>query len=112
MTNQNFSLWLYGGKSVDNPSEGVNDIFVLSMPSFIWVRIEPEGTALGQEQLRSHTCHAVGSQLVIVGGGWPKDNNWQVDPRGECTGSLINVLNMNEPDGVSPRDCFGSGLYF
>jgi len=43
-------------------------------------------------RMRSHTCNAVGSQLLIIGGYPPSA---QVDVNVSCDPELIKVLDMN-----------------
>jgi len=69
--------------------EAVPDAWVLTMPSFIWTRVQiPESMA----RMRSHTCNAVGSQLLIIGGYPPSA---QVEKDAPCDSELIKVLDMN-----------------
>jgi len=66
------------------------DAWVLTMPSFIWTRVDiPESMV----RMRSHTCNAVGSQLLIIGGYPPSA---QVEKDAPCDPELIKVLNMND----------------
>ena len=43
-------------------------------------------------RMRSHTCNAVGSQLLIIGGYPPSA---QVEKNATCDPELIKVLDMN-----------------
>ena len=61
----------YGGSS---PDRSYSDVFVLSMPSFTWVKIQdtgnPDSNLTDQPVGRSlHTCELYGDrQMVILGG--------------------------------------------
>lgn len=46
----------------------------------------------GDSHLRSHSCHAIGSQLLVVGGYLP---GFRVEPDVECSTELIRVFDMN-----------------
>ena len=52
---------------------------------------------LNQTYLRGHTCHAVGNQLLLLGGGSPGKG---VDPLMSCNPRLLNIIDMNNPQGV------------
>lgn len=86
-----WDLWIHGGQQVgDNQNEGVEEIYVLSMPSFMWTKVE---TTLPQTNLiRSHTCHAVGGQLLIFG-GWPTGLD---QTNATCDPEYIKVLDIGE----------------
>lgn len=60
----------------------------------------------GQYHLRSHSCHAIGSQLLIVGGYPP---GFYVDPSVSCSTELIQIFDMNE---ISVRQSPIPALYF
>lgn len=47
----------------------------------------------GEYHMRSHSCHAIGSQLLIVGGYPP---GFSVDPSVACSTELIRVFDMNK----------------
>ena len=87
-----WDLWVHGGQQLGaNSTEGVDDIWVLSMPSFTWVRLP---TVVPREnRLRSHKCHAVGGQLLLVGGYPPEDDLDKDDP--PCDPFIVKVLDMN-----------------
>ncbi|KAK5046741.1 hypothetical protein LTR84_007502 [Exophiala bonariae] len=64
--NCTWDLWVHGGQRPTEDETATTAIYVLSMPSFTWKRVVPLFPELNE--LRSHTCHAVGDQLLIVGG--------------------------------------------
>ncbi|KEF55831.1 uncharacterized protein A1O9_08582 [Exophiala aquamarina CBS 119918] len=64
--NNTWDVWVHGGQRPTENETATTAIYVLSMPSFIWKRMEPLFPELNE--IRSHTCHAVGDQLLIVGG--------------------------------------------
>jgi len=91
--NNTFELWMHGGQRLTNQAEGVTEIYVLSMPSFTWTQVN---TAFPSNNLiRSHTCHAVGGQLVIVGGYPP---GIVVESNVTCDPDYIKVLAIGEED--------------
>ncbi|TGZ76306.1 hypothetical protein EX30DRAFT_258051 [Ascodesmis nigricans] len=67
---KSWDLWIYGGQFVDHPDDGMEDVHVLTMPKFQWVRLDlktPPGVP-SPKAIRGHTCHAVNSQLLVLGG--------------------------------------------
>lgn len=56
-----------------NYTSGYDDVYILSMPSFTWIKMYPNNTA---EQYPHHslTCNVIdGSQMIITGGEFPLD---------------------------------------
>lgn len=54
-----------------------------------WTKVK---VAQGENHIRTHTCHAIGSQLLVVGGYPP---GFTVEPDVPCANELIRVLDMN-----------------
>lgn len=84
-----WELWVHGGMLMEPLGDAAPDTWVLTMPSFIWTRVEMPDSMV---RMRSHTCNAVGSQLLIIGGYPPSA---QVDANVSCDPELIKVLDMN-----------------
>jgi hypothetical protein len=59
--NSSYQIYLYGGR---NNTGFFDDIYVLSLPSFTWIRI-----FTGSSPRAFHTCHLVGSNQIITIGG-------------------------------------------
>ncbi|KAF7508738.1 hypothetical protein GJ744_008985 [Endocarpon pusillum] len=94
-TDNIWDLWIHGGQRLDDREEGIREIYVLSMPSFTWTKLDT--TLPDQNLIRSHTCHAVGGQLLIAGGYPPG----RVVPRNAtCDPELVKVLQITA-DGPS-----------
>ena len=78
-----YDIWMHGGQRLDDQNQGVEEIYVLSMPSFTWTKITTAGLR-NYNLIRSHTCHAVGGQLLVIGGYPPAqsvtDLNVEYDP--------------------------------
>ena len=65
--NSSTSIYLYGGKSAGSIFD---DIYVLSIPSFTWVKV-----FVGEDARWSVTCHFVAPrQMITIGGGGKSDN--------------------------------------
>ena len=48
---------------------------------------------LEDKELRTHSCHVMGSQLLIVGGAEP---GGRMDPNATCAPSLLQIFDMSE----------------
>lgn len=54
-----------------------------------WTKV---GVPQGEYHIRSHSCHAIGSQLLVVGGYPP---GFKIEPNVTCSNELIRVFDMN-----------------
>ncbi|KXL50434.1 MAG: hypothetical protein FE78DRAFT_66874, partial [Acidomyces sp. 'richmondensis'] len=118
----NYNIYLYGGRGPDNVF--YDDVYVLSVPSFIWTKVYGPGMS----PRYGHTCHVVGRQMITVGGGSP----WFAsDPQSYCDweekgiavldmssiiwGSVysVNAIDYTVPEAVSAKvGGFGSHIAF
>lgn len=98
--NSSYNIYMVSG--VDNYATRVltGDIWVLSIPSFQWILVHesPDG-------IYGHTCHAVGENLVIVGG-------MQQTPQGDmgtCMGHMpANVYSLVSQNYTNVFDAEGA----
>ncbi|KAA8897511.1 hypothetical protein FN846DRAFT_231777 [Sphaerosporella brunnea] len=72
------NIYIYGGMGFGANVTGYDDVYILSIPSFTWIQIFPaKGTTREESEIRPHydlSCSVVkNSQLVIIGGQFPKD---------------------------------------
>ncbi|RPA71406.1 hypothetical protein BJ508DRAFT_336067 [Ascobolus immersus RN42] len=97
---KSWDIWVYGGQDLKDPESGVSDIWVLSMPSFMWHQVTETGSA----PIRTHSCRAFGSQLMIIGGYPP---GYSVIPTESCgDGRLVRIYDLNTgswPDRFDPK---------
>ncbi|KAH7329108.1 hypothetical protein B0I35DRAFT_473739 [Stachybotrys elegans] len=68
-----YNIYLYGGGGQAQGSAGFDDIYVLSIPSFTWVRMWPEtGNQTGEWPHHSLSCNIVReAQMIVHGGSFP-----------------------------------------
>ena len=74
-TSNTHQIYMYGGQSIYN-EEPFNDMWILSLPSFTWIQV-PE-LADNPAGRTGHTCHASGSEMLILG-GWTAQGICDVD---------------------------------
>ncbi len=68
--NANLRSYLYGGLGFGQNATGFDDVYILSLPSFQWIKWW-EGSGTGKPH-HSLTCNVVNSgQMLIVGGSFP-----------------------------------------
>ena len=62
--NSTHNIYVYSGQDPINKTY-YDDVYVLSLPSFTWIRLYQAASASGRY---GHTCHRVGRQMLTVGG--------------------------------------------
>ncbi|KAL8715271.1 MAG: hypothetical protein Q9220_001229 [cf. Caloplaca sp. 1 TL-2023] len=63
------SIYVYGGWGQTNARENDGNVYVLSIPSFVWIRVTND-----TDQRSRHQCHLMGNNhMLVVGGNQPAD---------------------------------------
>lgn len=58
-----------------NYTSGYDDVYILSMPSFTWIKMYPN-TTIEQYPHNSLSCNVIdGAQMIIIGGSFPLDDD-------------------------------------
>ncbi|KIH94418.1 hypothetical protein SPBR_05604 [Sporothrix brasiliensis 5110] len=75
-----YNIYLYGGASMPPDTAGYDDMYVLSLPTFTWIKLYPtDGNVTGQYPHHSLTCNVVsGAQMLIIGGTFPLSDDCDV----------------------------------
>ncbi|KAL1869078.1 hypothetical protein VTK73DRAFT_3386 [Phialemonium thermophilum] len=68
-----YNIYIYGGASMPPDTAGYDDVYVLTIPTFTWVKLYPtDGNVTGQYPHHSLTCNVVeGTQMLVIGGTFP-----------------------------------------
>ncbi|KAF2405298.1 hypothetical protein EJ06DRAFT_19966 [Trichodelitschia bisporula] len=66
--NSSYNIYLYGGRDPTIPKL-YDDMYVLSLPSFTWVKIYS-----GESPRFAHTCHLVSNRILLTVGGTANAN--------------------------------------
>ena len=74
-TKKKICRYIYGGAGMPPNTAGFDDIYVLSLPTFTWIKLYPNDTtsSTGEYPHHSLSCnvHLDGSQMLIIGGSFP-----------------------------------------
>ncbi|KAI0128660.1 hypothetical protein BJ170DRAFT_340465 [Xylariales sp. AK1849] len=95
-----YNIYLYGGAGIAPSTSGFDDVYILSLPSFTWMKMYPGKGSAGEEQYPHNTlsCNVIdGSQMIIIGGTFPLDDTTCDAP--EQYGSHGLDLGEQNPDG-------------
>ncbi|KAI9891894.1 MAG: hypothetical protein M1814_002279 [Vezdaea aestivalis] len=88
-----WDLWIFGGQRLIDGGLPTDDLWVLSMPSFVWSRISVPQSGF-PVTTRSPTCNAVGQQLLIFGGYPP---GAVVLENATCDSEYLKIFDMSDP---------------
>ncbi|KAF2463097.1 uncharacterized protein BDR25DRAFT_246528 [Lindgomyces ingoldianus] len=73
-----FNIYIYGGLRPDaentNGSTALDDLYILSLPAFVWVKMYPASNQ-SQPSFGHHsaTCNIInGTQMIVMGGSFPQ----------------------------------------
>ncbi|CUS11659.1 unnamed protein product [Tuber aestivum] len=92
--NSSYNIFVHGG--TDGSPTSYSDTYVLSLPSFEWIKADPGSDTQGR---LGHNCHMTTRHKILIIGGRSRDQeipiwpNWE---RGACNKySVINVFDTN-----------------
>lgn len=67
--------YLYGGAGFDANATGFDDVYILTLPSFTWIKWWPSSPGAGKPH-NTLSCNVVdGAQMLIIGGSFPLSND-------------------------------------
>ncbi|KAJ8060016.1 hypothetical protein OCU04_011627 [Sclerotinia nivalis] len=101
-----YNIYLYGGAGFGANASGFDDVYILSLPSFTWIKWweNTPGDARPHNML---SCNVVdGAQMLIVGGSFPLDQSTCDSPNSWGT----HNLNLNEPVKGLPWNTYQPNL--
>jgi hypothetical protein len=104
--NSSYNIYMFGGSTSDNTEGSYNDMWILSLPSFKWIKIR--NTASDSNDIpgarTSHTCSLVGKrQMTVVGGARDVAAHKQCNTRSVFVFDLTTLVwrNRYDPDEVA-----------
>ncbi|KAB8288838.1 hypothetical protein EYC80_010741 [Monilinia laxa] len=69
-----YNIYLYGGAGFGANASGYDDVYILSLPSFTWIKWWSNSDSPKPHNMLS--CNVIdGAQMLIVGGSFPKDQS-------------------------------------
>ncbi|KAL9062554.1 MAG: hypothetical protein Q9157_008822 [Trypethelium eluteriae] len=69
-----YNIYLYGGQGHQNGDVAFDDVYILTLPSFQWIKWYPTTPGPGRPHY-DLTCNVIdGTQMLIIGGTFPLDN--------------------------------------
>ncbi|KAF4467354.1 hypothetical protein FALBO_5772 [Fusarium albosuccineum] len=71
-----YNIYLYGGAGEEEGSVGFDDIYILTLPTFTWIKMYPtDRNGTGNFPHHSFTCNVVNNAQMLVHGGFFPLNN-------------------------------------
>ncbi|KAL8998001.1 MAG: hypothetical protein Q9169_002841 [Polycauliona sp. 2 TL-2023] len=105
MDNSSHSVYVFGGWGRGQNNDG--NVYVLSIPSFTWIRV-----TLDTDQRSHHQCHLMGKHHMLVVGGIRSDGNEhatggatkRTPSNGFSSDPLRSLLNVSESDSNTAKE--------
>ncbi|KAH9887524.1 hypothetical protein F4778DRAFT_786364 [Xylariomycetidae sp. FL2044] len=70
-----YNIYLYGGRGMPPSTAGFDDVYILSLPSFTWIKFYPSDNTTNQYPHNTLSCNVVdNAQMIIIGGTFPLDD--------------------------------------
>ncbi|KAK5655803.1 hypothetical protein OQA88_5341 [Cercophora sp. LCS_1] len=95
-----YNIYIYGGAGFPGSTAGFDDIYILSLPSFQWIRgpYPPNSNVMGQYPKSQMSCNVVNNaQMIIIGGYYGNDTSYSCDA--ELVGGQHNMdLGKQNPE--------------
>lgn len=92
-----YNIYLYGGFGIENIT-GFDDAYILSLPSFTWIKAWPDDGETSTSPHGMTSCNAVNRDQIIIIGGWFPASDTCDSPNG--FGQHNMNLGYNGPERV------------
>ncbi|KAK2604285.1 hypothetical protein N8I77_007228 [Diaporthe amygdali] len=78
-----YNIYLYGGAGMPPDTSGFDDVYILTIPTFTWIKLYPnDGNVTGQYPHHSLSCNVVNKgQMLVIGGTFPLSDDCDVAPQ-------------------------------
>ncbi|KAK1827120.1 hypothetical protein QBC39DRAFT_267664 [Podospora conica] len=91
-----YNIYLYGGTGMPPATSGFDDLYVLTIPTFQWIKLYPDGNETGQYPHHSLSCNVIdNAQMMIIGGTFPLSTDCDVPDQ---FGTHNLDMGMQNPD--------------
>ncbi|KAJ6259675.1 hypothetical protein Dda_5313 [Drechslerella dactyloides] len=106
--NSSHNIYMFGGSSGSSflnrkADKYYNELYILSIPSFRWIRRVFEASDNAPEGRVQHTCHVYGKNLIVLGGA-------TLNTTDKCTWDELSILDMTTLNWVTDYR-YSSGAY-
>ncbi|KUI60774.1 hypothetical protein VP1G_07971 [Cytospora mali] len=104
-----YNIYLYGGAGMPPDTAGYDDVYILTIPTFTWIKLYPnDGNITGQYPHHSLTCNVINrSQMLIIGGTFPLSDDCDAAPQ---WGTHNLVLGQQPDADANPWELFSPNL--
>ncbi|KAL1849370.1 hypothetical protein Daus18300_013301 [Diaporthe australafricana] len=104
-----YNIYLYGGAGMPPDTSGFDDVYILSIPTFTWIKLYPnDGNVTGQYPHHSLSCNVINKgQMLVIGGSFPLNDDCDAAPQ---WGTHNLVLGQQADADANPWQLFSPNL--
>ncbi|KAK3313668.1 hypothetical protein B0H66DRAFT_357773 [Apodospora peruviana] len=98
-----YNIYIYGGAGFPPDKVGYDDIYILSIPSFQWIRgpYPPGSNVTGAYPKRGMSCNVVNNaQMVVIGGTYSNDTTYSCDADSVWGQHNMNLGEQNDDKAI------------
>ncbi|KAH8890788.1 hypothetical protein GQ53DRAFT_649582 [Thozetella sp. PMI_491] len=98
-----YNIYLYGGLGFPPNGSGYDDVYILTIPSFQWIKLYPnDGNYTGQYPHNGLSCNMVdGAQMLIIGGTFTTTDDCDAPTQ-------FGTHNLDVSDSTTPWQLFST----
>ncbi|KAI3401857.1 hypothetical protein diail_6416 [Diaporthe ilicicola] len=104
-----YNIYLYGGAGMPPDTSGFDDVYILTIPTFTWIKLYPkDGNVTGQYPHHSLSCNVINKgQMLVIGGTFPLSEDCDAAPQ---WGTHNLVLGQQADPDANPWQLFSPNL--
>ncbi|KAG6353467.1 hypothetical protein INS49_005648 [Diaporthe citri] len=104
-----YNIYLYGGAGMPPDTSGFDDVYILTIPTFTWIKLYPnDGNVTGQYPHHSLSCNVVNKgQMLVIGGTFPLSDDCDAAPQ---WGAHNLVLGQQSDPDANPWQLYSPNL--
>lgn len=98
-----YNIYIYGGAGFPPETAGFDDIYILSIPSFQWIRgpYPPNSNVTGAFPKSMMSCNVVNNaQMLVIGGTYSNDSTYMCDADAVWGTHNMNLGKQNAEDAI------------
>ncbi|KAI5837246.1 hypothetical protein DFP73DRAFT_532050 [Morchella snyderi] len=69
--NSSYNIYMFGGSAIGDKDTDFRDMWILSLPSFKWIKLDASDSSYSASKRAGHSCNLIGNrQMAVIGGAY------------------------------------------